>query len=111
MGKSNGNGMSKEDLDQVRAERAEKDRMTATKATGKRGRKRKLPSVDAATERIAATVTEQVTDTGTEAVIDLQTRENIEVNNPTPTDRMPWLFQLESGPSWVAPVARMYWGV
>jgi hypothetical protein len=116
LGKGNGNVMSKEDLDQVRAERAEKERITATKATGKRGHKRKLPAVDAATERIAATVTEQVTDTETEAVtetvpeavIDLQAREDGEVNDPTPMDRMPWLFQLEPGPSWVAPVARMY---
>lgn len=116
LGKGNGNVMSKEDLDQVRAERAEKERMTATKATGKRGRKRKSPTVDAATEGVAATVIEQVMDAGTEAVteavpeavIDLQAREDREVNDPTPMDRMPWLSQLEPGPLWVAPVARMY---
>jgi hypothetical protein len=47
LGKGNGNVMSKEDLDQVRAERAEKERVLAAKATGKRGRKRKIPAVRA----------------------------------------------------------------
>ena len=40
LGKGNGNVMSKEHLNQVRAQRAEKERALAAKATGKRGRKR-----------------------------------------------------------------------
>lgn len=124
LGKGNGNVMSKEQLDQVRAERAEQESVSAAKATGKRGRKRKISAVDGATEAATefetAAVPEQVTDAGveavtvaavTEAVTDPQARAEGEVNASALMDGMPWLFQLEPGPPWAAPVAEMYWGV
>lgn len=112
LGKGNGNVMNKEQLDQVRAERAEQKRVLAAKATGKRGRKRKISAVEAGTEAAIERVTdariESVTGGMTGAAIDPQAREEEEVSASALMDRMPWLFQLEPGTSWVAPVARMY---
>ncbi|KAJ8110389.1 hypothetical protein OPT61_g6758 [Boeremia exigua] len=121
LGKGNGNVMSKEQLDQVRAERAEQERVSAAKVAGKRGRKRKISAVNGATEAAmeveTAAVPEQVTDAGggamteaaaTGAVIDPEARAEGEVDASALVDRMPWLSQFEPGPSWVPPVARMY---
>ena len=62
--------ISKEQLDQVQAERAEQERVLTAKAIGKRGRKRKIPAVEAlteaATEVVTAAVTERVTGAGIE---------------------------------------------
>ena len=95
MGKSNGNGMSKEDLDQVRAERAEKDRMTATKATGKRGRKRKVPAREAEGD------TEDKIEGGAHAL-------DVDLSMSASKDKGTKETGVEEPEPWRAPVALMY---
>jgi hypothetical protein len=104
---------SKEQSEQVQAGRAQQERASIAENNAKRGRRRKKLAVNAATEaatdvKTAAEI-EQVTDvkvktvTGivTGAVTALQARAECEVNASTLIKCMPWLCQLEPGPSWV----------
>lgn len=93
LGKDNGIVMSKEQLDQIRAEHADQERIPTAKATGKRGRKRKISAVNAttsaATTVVTAAVTKRVRHAGIEAMKGEVTGAEGEVNTPMLMDRLP----------------------
>ncbi|KAL6171678.1 hypothetical protein ACJQWK_02683 [Exserohilum turcicum] len=91
--------------DQVREMRADRDgegTASVEKGQGKFNCKRKAKAAEAAMALV--TPTKEVL---TKTVIPSDTDED-SIDASTLMDRMPWLFQLEPGPTWVAPIARMY---
>lgn len=86
--------MGNSDHRKARIGNVKKNTASVTKGDGKRNHKRKISEVEGEGRAAAAK--------------HLPARPEADVNTSMLMDHMPWLFQLEPGPSWVAPVARMY---
>lgn len=93
---------SDEQVREMRADRDEEGTASVEKGQGKFNCKRKIKAAETAMALITPTKEVLI-----ETVIPLDTDE-YSIGASTLMDRMPWLFQLEPGPTWVAPMARMY---